>query len=433
MKWTTTTYDGIGRIVRIDNPDSTFSTKTYSDWTVTETDENGHQKAFAMDAYGRLAQVQEKNGIDAYTTSYKYDINDNITKITDTATSPNITNIYYDSLGRKTHEEDPDRGDIDYDYDSIGNLTERRDANGNTINFVYDELDRITEKNYASTGTVDVVYLYDKAISSNGIGNRTSMVDASGETRWHYDRMNRVIKKSCNIDGISYDLQWTYDALSRPELITYPNGKTLNISYNNAGETDLLDGFIQNVNYNAAKQEIFRAYNNSTETTLAYYPGNLRIQSITTPDFQEFTYTHDNVGNIKTISNALRSSTKNFAYDDVDRLISGDGKTFEYNSIGNMVSVDGVARTFSSSHPHALANDNVNDYIYDFYGNMISGAGRTINYDAENRPQLIVKDSTTTEFVYDGDGNRIKKIVNNGAHLTTTIYIDNLYEKDIIE
>jgi RHS repeat-associated protein len=56
---------------------------------------------------------------------------------------------------------------------------------------------------------------------------------------------------------------------------------------------------------------------------------------------------------------------------------------------------------------------------------MLTGAGRTITWDVENRPVSIVKDGVTTTFVYDGDGKRIKQTV--GAVVTT--YINQYYEK----
>ena len=44
-------------------------------------------------------------------------------------------------------------------------------------------------------------------------------------------------------------------------------------------------------------------------------------------------------------------------------------------------------------------------------------------YDYENRPVSVTKSGTTTTFVYDGDGGRVKKTVGT----TTTTYIGKLY------
>lgn len=62
---------------------------------------------------------------------------------------------------------------------------------------------------------------------------------------------------------------------------------------------------------------------------------------------------------------------------------------------------------------------------------MISGAGRDIVYNPENKPISITFDNKRVDFVYDGDGNRVKKVVNIGGSAKSTIYIGGLYEKDI--
>jgi YD repeat-containing protein len=41
---------------------------------------------------------------------------------------------------------------------------------------------------------------------------------------------------------------------------------------------------------------------------------------------------------------------------------------------------------------------------------MISGAGRTITYDYDNRPTSITYNGMATISVYDAYGNRVKKI-----------------------
>jgi YD repeat-containing protein len=124
----------------------------------------------------------------------------------------------------------------------------------------------------------------------------------------------------------------------------------------------------------------------------------------------------------------VRSYVKTFEYDDLDRMIMGDNKAYEYDAIGNITNADGTPYSYDLTHIHALAYDGVNQYIYDANGNIISGAGRTITYDPENRPITITSGTAKVDFVYDGDGNRVKKSIRNGL---TTIYIGGFYEKNI--
>ena len=74
-------------------------------------------------------------------------------------------------------------------------------------------------------------------------------------------------------------------------------------------------------------------------------------------------------------------------------------------------------------------------YDYDANGNMLTGwdfsdpanpKRRDFEYNADNMPTRIVHQSKgTTDYFYDGGGNRVKKVVNNGS---TTYYVGNHYE-----
>jgi YD repeat-containing protein len=257
------------------------------------------------------------------------------------------------------------------------------------------------------------------------------MQDLSGSSRWYYDKEGRIVKLEKTIDSNTYKLEWIYDAMGRIKSILFPNLKKVDFTYNNAGLTESINGYILNVDYNASNQPTQIIFSNSMTTRFDYYPENYRLKSILTGSLQDLSYEYDKVGNVTKITDSVHSFTKNYFYDDLDRLISGDGNTYEYNAIGNILKVNGITQNYSSSKIHALINDGTNSYSYDSCGNMVSGAGRIISYDPENRPIKIIKDGIITQFVYDGDGKRVKKIVTNGSSAITTIYIEDLFEKEI--
>jgi YD repeat-containing protein len=70
-------------------------------------------------------------------------------------------------------------------------------------------------------------------------------------------------------------------------------------------------------------------------------------------------------------------------------------------------------------------------YTYDANGNMTQrvegGLTYTQVFDAENRLISVTVNSQTTQFVYDGDGNLIKKIKPDGSK---TLYVGGVYEVD---
>jgi RHS repeat-associated protein len=65
----------------------------------------------------------------------------------------------------------------------------------------------------------------------------------------------------------------------------------------------------------------------------------------------------------------------------------------------------------------------------DANGNLKVTNGRWIAYDEENRPvKVITPDAAVTTFVYDFEGNRVKKTITQGSQSDTSVYIGTLYE-----
>jgi RHS repeat-associated protein len=73
-----------------------------------------------------------------------------------------------------------------------------------------------------------------------------------------------------------------------------------------------------------------------------------------------------------------------------------------------------------------------NGYVQlrDANGNQQLGGNRWIRYDYENRPvRIITPDGTTTDFVYDFEGNRVTKTISApGTSPQTSTYIGQIYE-----
>jgi YD repeat-containing protein len=139
-KWEEIRYDARGRETQIIHPDGTYVTKVYTPGQVTITDERGKIKIHSLDAYGRLAQVKEKNGSENYFTSYTYDGAGALTSTTNAL--QHSTTIAYDLAGRKTFMRDPNMGDWSYTYTNAGDLESQTDAKQQTLCFEYDPLGR---------------------------------------------------------------------------------------------------------------------------------------------------------------------------------------------------------------------------------------------------------------------------------------------------
>jgi RHS repeat-associated protein len=450
-------YDIRGRIKKTtsDFPGTlkdAYATVNYLEPLYTETiDPEGNKKGARKDIFGNVLEVIEFTSGGVFHTYYEYDIQNNLIKTTDN--QGNITQIFYDSLGRKIRMIDPDMGNWNYEYDLLGNLKKQTDAKGQVLTFEYDALNRLIKKaRDDGRGTTDEVnYLYDEQGKENCLGRLSKVIDQSGSTEFFYDKLGREIK---SIKGLSpqgtvpefFVVERTYDILDRLKTLKYPDGEIVTYTYdNNSGLLEKAQGsatYVQDITYNAKGQINVMKYGNATQTNYSYGQ-DLRLSRILTQNaslttLQDLNYVFDKNGNVTTLTDNLRSNIRSFVYDDLDRLIqaqnvpgpAGGYTTFnyQYDSIGNMTykSDVGVMTYGQNAGPHALTSAGGYSYQYDANGNMISGRNKTLSYDAENRLLEVNESGIITSFLYDGDGGRVKKTTASGS----TIYIGSLFEKD---
>jgi RHS repeat-associated protein len=458
---TPTTYfhDPMGRVTQVNNPDGSITHSCYNDGVVGMVDANGHLKLQVTDAAGRVVQVNEYTGTNpcstdlgspSYATTYfAYNGMGYLMSVTDAKS--NVSTMTYDILGRKQTTHDPDMGDWSYNsYDNNGNLLQQTDAKGQKIFFQYDALNRRVQKDYDAQkplGSGDVVYTYD-GNTSYGIGRLTKVQDSSGTTTFYYDSMGRTTRTEKVINNITYLTQTGYDQAGRVTSISYPDGSTVTYTYTGTVLSQVIEGTTPYATYsghNALGQPTRVDYGNQVYTEYSYYPSNFRLKTLKTtgPDgtlYQNLTYSaYDNVGNITSITDPINGN-QTFLYDALNRLYSASGpygsQLYFSDRIGNMycnseLSPCGMYSAnysyptsgASSVRPHAVSTAGPYSYQYDNNGNMISGGGRVLSFDYENRLTSATVSGNTTTFVYDGDGGRVKKTV--GSY--STIYIGKLY------
>ena len=390
-------YDPLGRLIQGTNPDLNSSTISYSLWKKTSTDENNHSKVEYSDAYGRIIKVEEHNGSQIYNTAYEYDPSGNLTKVTDN--QGNITQIWYDSFGRKIKMNDPDMGIWLYEYDKVGNLAKQTDAKAQVLEFVYDSVSRLTQKK--ANGQTIVSYNYDNAGKQYCIGRLSDISDQSGSTDFYYDNLGREIKSVKSVAGSgSYIIERAYDALDRLVTLKYPDNSIVKYEYNPQGITKVTDltnsyNYISNIDYAVTGQITRIQYGNGTETNYSYDANTLRLNNLTTQSpfgkIQDLSYQFDKTGNVTQLTDYVNTATQSFVYDDLCRLINATGAygnfNYAYDSIGNMISKEGVSLTYGKNGrlPHAVTTYGNTSIDYDANGNMIKKGGQQLTYDAENR------------------------------------------------
>jgi len=110
------------------------------------------------------------------------------------------------------------------------------------------------------------------------------------------------------------------------------------------------------------------------------------VCSLGTGALQALSYTHDSVGNIKTISDSLTGELQSFNYDKLDRLTNTTvtngpapyGETYDYNATtGNLASNAGASYIYGdAAHKHAATSAGGNTYTYDANGNPSINSGQ---------------------------------------------------------
>lgn len=445
---TATTFDVIGRMLSITQPNANQTLYAYTDITTTVTDPKLQSTTKTMDTWGRTVRVDSPTGP---AIGYIYDVKGQLLKairgtsvqVDSCLTNPTINcpdnktvSIVYDSGGRKLSMTDPDMGHWVYEYDAIGNLKFQIDNRMCEASLNYDSLNRLISKSSAGINCVnqiatsyfydndnpDTPSVYDPPVTGNTqVGRRTAMYDNSGSTTWVYDNRGRLTAETKIITGAAspFLTQWTeYNSADLPVKMVYPDGEELTYSYNSDGTLDSVTSstggtYLAGTTYDEVRHIKSMEYGQGViRKAFTYFPFNTTVQgglletSIATrlsdsSTLQDFSYTYDKNANVLTIvDNLAGPQTQTFDYDSLNRLIGAtatggtDGlysESYEYDAdTGNLSVKAATSYTYSADHPHAVASlSNGNSYDYDANGNMIQRVvdAKTfdIAYDAENR------------------------------------------------
>ena len=289
--WTRVTKDTAGRVTEV----ATFGGATPAAWSgtsgvftgavttaydaqfTTVTDQAGKVRRSMVDALGRLVRVDEPddNGslgsatAPAQPTGYGYDVFGNLTSVTQ---DPQPARTFsYDSLSRLRTAFNPESGTITYQYDDSGNLLVKKDARQVSTHFEYDGLNRVTRRWYnqspSRTATThnnpalppevgvtnEVKFYYDTQTLPAGaplyphgsaVGRLVAQIYGSGSSGdyYAYDVLGRQTLKYQQTGPINYTLAAGYTLSGAIKTLTYPSGRTVTNTYDNAGRLTALSG-----------------------------------------------------------------------------------------------------------------------------------------------------------------------------------------------
>jgi len=506
MGWTRHKYDTAGRIVEMENfgtsglpsPWGTNTTSTgkattaYDANFTTVTDQAQNPRRNMMDGLGRLVRVDEPDGNNLGTidspllpTSYAYDALENLTMVTQGVQSRTFV---YSSLSRLISASNPEMSNSQgvpipttNQYDENGNLTQRIDARNVITTYTYDALNRATSRSY-SDGTPAVTYTYDGPGIANAKGRLTS-VSSSVSTYSHntIDALGRVTNATQSTNGQNYVMSYTYDLAGNMKSQIYPSGRVVTTDYDSAGRVAGVrhgastyyagaaadaanriqysahgaiihmrfgNGLWEHSSFNSRQQPIqigLATTQGGIDRLKLNYDygvtdnnGNLRSQTITVPTIGATTgftstqiYGYDTTNRLSSASeNNGTSWTQNFTYDRYGNRNFAAGTTLptQLTASNNPIITLGTNRI----NPSVSGQSNV---TYDNAGNLTQDViGHDYTYEGENKMTTYDGGSSAggASYSYDGDGKRVKKVV-GGSPEVTTVFVYNIVGQLIAE
>ncbi len=383
---------------------------------------------------------------------------------------------------------------MSYAYDANGNLETRTDARNIKTTYTYDALNRVISRSYNDVPkTPTVSYHYDTVGIANGKGrlnfvlaslptadpNKPEIISKSSYAG--FDALGRVTSSSQQTNGQTYSMSYEYDLAGNLKSEIYPSGRIIQHTFDAAGRLEKVIGTRGNavpVTYatvmsyaaHGAMQQL-QLGNTLIEQTLfnsRLQPTDIKLGTATAPNSKlhlQYDYgTTQNNGNVRSQQIAIGSTlslTQTYEYDDLNRLksarevnnltpcLNAQGavsdcwrQVYAYDPYGNRRLVGGEGQTTLPAVLDEVTNPSVSPatnrltsaqhYGYDPAGNMTAGGGLEYVFDGENRI-VTARDGNPqpNTYSYDGEGQRVKKVTNNGA--VTTVFVYNALGQMVAE
>ena len=391
---------------------------------LSETDDNGNQTQYTRDNLDRVAT--ESKGLctgpaladrcDTPTTiTYQYDLDDNVTSITDENGS--VVAYQFDALNRrKSSSVNRAPGVVGttastYEYDGLSRLTRATDNNepgdagdDSVLTYSYDSLSRVIEERE------QIGAFPSRAVST---GWRTENL-ASTLT---YPN-GRVI-------------EFTYDRLDRPNTIGDQGAPSLIADYDFIGgrgrvlqrsfpgdgtrQTSLDDAGSLNVGFDGVRRPVQLRHLRSDDSLIVGFANS--YDRIDNPLGE--VKLHDVVNNEQyTYDSAYRLTQ--FDRNDASAIIPTQS-TWTLDGVGNWTQVDGEAREYSSFNEIITLDDgSVTAVLSDDNGNIVDDGTYEFSWDYRNRLRGVVRKSGSHQvavYTYDASDRRVRKEVTNSGAL----------------
>ena len=415
-------YDVLSQLARIVKPDADFIEFTYDARGKRQSFKDFKGNSPSNYSYDPLYRLDEVIQPDALHTLYGYDSQDNLASVLDA--KGNTTSFVYDDKGRVYQELSPNSGTTTYQYDPAGNVIAKTDARSITVSYSYDAFNRLTLIDFPTD--TDIVYTYDTC--TNGKGRLCRVVDQSGTTDYSYSPKGELVQEDRLILGRNYTTGYQFDGNGNLEVLTYPSGRIVNYSYDNAdrvtsvlttapsGAQQTVASSISSYPFGGVKA---LTYGNGLVRSVGYNK-QYRITSIKTGSVQDLTYAHDPNGNILDIIDHVDpNENESFSYDALNRLESATGPwgnlEWTFDNVGNRLSYAVAGGTtnygyyMGTNRLESLTGATSATFTYDANGNLAAAGSRQYQYNENNRLVRVTDGIVLGDYSYDALQYRVTK------------------------
>jgi YD repeat-containing protein len=258
-------------------------------------------------------------------------------------------------LVRETH---PDRAAERFEYDDKGRKTrsylEYVEDDGtvrqeSSVSYRYDDADRLV-----ATGPTDSEELVTTVYDAN---DRPVSVQYKDTTRsYTYDANGNSESETLQVGDRTFSMVRTFDELDHLASLVYPSGREVDLAPNLSGWPTRAGAFVPRSEYYANGTVKLLAYGNGHE--VHYTPHDDKssmVGHIKAGDVLDLTYDYDETGNVTSIRDAIMPahSVSSLSYDGLGRLTGGVGlwgeASFTYDEKNNLTSksVGGQRHTYT--------------------------------------------------------------------------------------
>jgi RHS repeat-associated protein len=351
------------------------------------TDSLDRTSSFVYDVNNNLTQVTQLSGTaNAITTTYTYEPTFNQrTSVTDPLN--HTTSFAYDSNGNLVTVTDPLNHQTTFTYNAAGQPLTATDATNNQTNFAYDSGDLVSTTDPLSRTLTRFLDNAGRLLSVtnplgqttrnayDGLNEITSVTDPAGNvTSFSYDGNGNLLTVT---DANSHTTTYNYDTMDRISTRTDPLGNAEAYQYDAAGNlTQVTDrrGKIASYTYDGQNRRTFAGFGMASGTPPTYE--------------SSIGYSYDSGNRIASVVDSA-AGTITPKYDQLDRLISEQTAqgtvSYDYDPAGRRTTMTVAGQTFVS-----------------------------YTYDNANRLTQIAQGSATVSLAYDPANRRTSVTLPNG-------------------